>query len=400
MNIFWFLRSNQQRKIDDHSTASLAGSRMILWMTFFSLAVFVAWAYFAELDQVTRAPGSVIASSRTQVIQSQDGGTLEELLVKEGDQVRAGQILARIERTRAESAYLEMRAKAAGLAASAARLRAEVFGGQPKFTKDVDAYPEFRANQMDLFKKRRAALDEELSAIKKMQALVQQELEMNLPLVSSGDVSRTEVLRLQRQVADMQSQITNKRNKYFQDSQAELNKAEEDLAGVKQTLAQRKDQLDQTYLRAPVKGIVKNVRITTQGGVIRPGDEVMNIVPIEDDLLIEAKIAPKDIAFLKLGLDATVKIDAYDYSVYGDLPGKLIFISADTLSENLKQNEEPYYRVHVRTSGRQFSNHKTTDLEILPGMTATLEIKTGRKSVFNYMTKPIVKTLSESLGER
>lgn len=400
MNIFWFLRSNRQRKVDDHSTASLAGSRIILWMTFFSLAVFVAWAYFAELDQVTRAPGYVIASSRTQVIQSQDGGTLEELLVKEGDQVRAGQVLARIERTRAESAYLEMRAKAAGLAASAARLRAEVFGGQPKFTKDADAYPEFRANQMDLFKKRRAALEEELSAIKKMQALVQQELEMNLPLVSSGDVSRTEVLRLQRQVADMQSQITNKRNKYFQDSQAELNKAEEDLAGVKQTLAQRKDQLDQTYLRAPVKGIVKNVRITTQGGVIRPGDEVMNIVPIEDDLLIEAKIAPKDIAFLKLGLDATVKIDAYDYSVYGDLPGKLIFISADTLSENLKQNEEPYYRVHVRTSGRQFSNHKATDLEILPGMTVTLEIKTGRKSVFNYMTKPIVKTLSESLGER
>jgi adhesin transport system membrane fusion protein len=400
MNIFWFLKSNQQPKVDDHSTAHLSGPRMILWMTFFSIVIFITWAYFAELDQVTRSPGSVIASSRTQVIQSQDGGTLEELLVKEGDQVIAGQILARIERTRAESAYLEMRAKSAGLAASAARLRAEVFGGQPKFSKNVDAYPEFRANQMDLFNKRKAALNEELSAIQKMQALVEQELEMNRPLVVSGDVSRTEVLRLQRQVADMQSQVTNKRNKYFQDSQAELNKAEEDLAGVKQTLAQRKDQLDQTYLRAPVKGIVKNVRITTQGGVIRAGDEVMNIVPIEDDLLIEAKIAPKDIAFLKLGLDATVKIDAYDYSIYGDLPGKLIFISADTLSENLKQNEEPYYRVHVRTSARQFSNHKTNDLEILPGMTATVEIKTGRKSVFNYMTKPIIKTLSESMGER
>lgn len=400
MKILWFLQSKDQSKADPNLGGQLRGSRIVLWVTFLTLAIFVTWAYFAELDQITRAPGSVIASSRTQVIQSQDGGTLEQLLVREGDSVSAGQVLARIDRTRAETTYLETRAKAVGLAASSARLRAEVFGGQPKFAAGIEDYPEFKSNQIDLFNKRRAALREELDALDKMRALVEQELEMNLPLVKSGDVSRTEVLRLQRQVADLKAQMTNKRNKYFQDAQAELNKAEEDLASVKQTMAQRKEQLVQTELKAPVRGVVKNVKVTTLGGVIRPGDEVMNIVPIEDDLLIEAKVSPADIAFLSLGASATVKIDAYDYTIYGGLPGKLSFISADTLSENLREDEKPYYRVHVRTSGRTFSKNPNTKYEILPGMTATVEIKTGQKTVLQYLIKPLVKTVSESLGER
>lgn len=400
MKTFWFLKSNGKNRSNLDTAGQFIVPRLVLWATFFSLLIFFTWAYYAELDQVTRSPGSVIASSRTQIIQSQDGGTIEEMMVKEGDNVSAGQMLVRIDRTRFESAYLETRAKAAALTASASRLRAEVFGGQPKFPSELDAYPEFKVNQIALFNKRRAALNEELAAISKMQSLVQQELEMNLPLVKSGDVSRTEVLRLQRQVADMQSQITNKRNKYFQDAQAELSKVEEDLAGVKQNMAQRKDQLDMTVLKSPLRGIVKNVRVTTQGGVLRAGDEVMQIVPLEDDLVIEAKVSPKDIAFLSIGQAAKVKIDAYDYTIYGDLPGKLVFISADTLSENLKQNEEPYYRVHVRTAGRQFSKSKNTRMEILPGMTATVEIQTGRKTVFQYLTKPIIKTMSESLGER
>jgi len=400
MKIFWFLKSASHSQDQSALAEQTRGSRHILLVSFLTLSLAVTWAYFAELDQITRAPGSVIASSRTQIIQSQDGGTLEQMLVKEGDVVSVGQPLARLERTRAESGFLETRAKAAGLAATAARLRAEVFGGAPQFPPEIKDYPEFRDNQLALFKKRRDALNEELKALEEMKALVAQELTMNLPLVSSGDVSRTEVLRLQRQVADMQSQMTNKRNKYFQDAQAELNKVDEDLAGVQQLMAQRKNLMDQTELRAPLRGVVMNVRITTQGGVIRPGEEVMQIVPLEDDLLIEAKLSPADIAFVTAGLNATVKIDAYDYTIYGDLPGKLIFISADTLSENLKQGEQPYYRARVRTTGRQFSARPNANMDILPGMTATVEIKTGRKSVLQYLTKPIVKTLNESLGER
>jgi adhesin transport system membrane fusion protein len=397
MKLFWFLHSNTGKtpEVED-----LGGSRLVLGVTFLSLAAFFGWAYFATLDEITRAPGTVISSSRTQVIQSQDGGTLEALLVKEGDTVEAGQTLARLERTRAEATFLETRAKVAGLSATSARLRAEVFGGQPKFPPEMANYPDFKANQLALFTKRKDALSEELKAITVMTGLVTEELNMNLPLVKSGDVSRTEVLRLQRQVAELKSQGTNKRNKYFQDAQAELNKVEEEHAVTSQLMVQRKNLLDQTELTSPMRGVVKNVRITTQGGVIRAGEEVMQIVPLEDDLLIEAKVSPTDIAFLGLGLRASVKIDAYDSTIYGDLPGKLIFISADTLSENLKETESPYYRARVRTTGRKFSGRPNAEIDILPGMTATIEIKTGRKTVLQYLTKPIVKTLNESLGER
>ena len=400
MKMFWFIgagkKSSQGNSLHEHQH----DSRLILWATFLAISAFFVWAYFAELDQITRASGSVISSSRTQLIQSQDGGTLQELLVKEGDVVEAGQLLARLERTRSEAAYLETRAKAVGFAATLARLRAEVYGGQPKFPAEVNDYPDFKANQLALLVKRRDSLSEDLSALKSMQSLVKQELAMNEPLVALGDVSRTEVLRLQRQVADMQAQITNKKNKYFQDAQAELNKAEEDLAGVEQLMAQRKNLLEQTELHTPLRGVVKNVRITTQGGVIRAGEEVMQIVPLEDDLVIEAKVSPTDIAFLSKKLDVNIKIDAYDYTIYGDLPGKIVFISADTLKEDLKQGEQPYYRAHIRTTGRTFSGRPNEKMDILPGMTATVEIKTGRKTVLQYLMKPIVKTLGESLAER
>lgn len=402
MKVFWFLQSAGASESNDRRSLreQVRSSRLILWVTFVALAAFVGWAYWAELDQVTRAPGSVIPSSRTQHIQSQDGGTLEELLVREGDVVKAGQLLVRIDRTRAEAAFLETRARAAALGATLARLHAEVFGGEPKFPPELADYPDFRASQADLLRKRRAALNEETAAITQMKSLVQQELTMNQPLVKSGDVSRTEVLRLQRQVADLQSQITNKRNKYFQDAQAEYNKVQEDLAGVKQTLAQRENQLQQTELRAPGQGTVKNVRITTLGGVIRPGEEVMQIVPLDDDLLIEAKVSPADIGFLRLGQEANIKIDAYDFAIFGGLPGEISFISADTLSEDLRQGELPYFRVQVRTTVRSFSKRPNERLDIQPGMTASVEIKTGQRTVLQYLTKPITKTLSESLGER
>ena len=402
MKWLWFFHADPAPAAPGHDkhTLRLGGLRLTVWIAFAVVVIFLGWSYFAELDQITRAPGSVIASSRTQIIQSQDGGIIEELPVHEGDTVEAGQLLLRFERTRFETSYLEARAKAAGLAATVARLQSEVLGTPLKFPASLGAYPEFRQSQTMLFNKRRAALDEEMRALDGMIRLAQKELDMTEPLLARGDVSSTDVLRLQRQLLDLKSQQTNRRNKYFQDAQAELGKAQEDLAGIEQNLAQRKGQLDQTELRAPVHGVVKNVRLTTRGGVVRPGEEVMQIVPLEDDLLIQAKVVPADIAFLKPGQVARVKIDAYDYTVYGELSGKLTYISADTLSEDLRQGEQPYYRAQVRTTGRQFSGRPHEKLEIQPGMTATIEVKTGQRSVFQYLTKPIVKTFSQSLGER
>jgi adhesin transport system membrane fusion protein len=223
---------------------------------------------------------------------------------------------------------------------------------------------------------------------------------MNLPLLDSGDVSRADILKLKRQVVEIQAQITNRRNKYLQDSQTDLVKAQEDLAGVLQTVTQRKDQLGSMQIYAPTDGIVRNVRLTTLGGVAKPGEEILQIVPTEDDLIIEAKVKPADIAFIKPGLTAAIKLDAYDYGIYGRLRGTVSYISADTLSEDNRSNEQPYYRVQIKTSGRNLVGRNGATILIQPGMTATVEINTGRKTVLRYLTKPITKTFSESLGER
>lgn len=374
-------------------------SRLLLWSSVATIAGFLIWANWAEIDTITRASGQVIASSRNQVIQAPDGGVLERMLVKEGDTVKRGQVLFRFDQARASAGHQESLAKAAALRAALTRLKAEVFGGEPKFT-GLSGFSELRENQMALFKRRQAAISEEVAALETSLALVKKELDMNLPLLKNGDVSRAEVLKLQRQVADIQGQITNRRNKYFQDAQAELAKAQEDLESVEQILAQRREQLDYTEVHAPMDGVVRNVRLTTQGGVAKPGDEILQIVPLDDDLIVEAKVRPADIAFIKPGLPATVKLDAYDYSIYGSLQGTVSYISADTLNEETRSGEMLYYRVQIKTRDRNLSSRKNERIDIQPGMTATVEIKTGRQTVLRYLTKPITKTLDESLGER
>ncbi|MBA3057790.1 MAG: HlyD family type I secretion periplasmic adaptor subunit [Gammaproteobacteria bacterium] len=381
----------------DTNTAS---SRMVIWGSFLAIAGFLVWANWAELDQITRASGQVIASSRNQVIQAPDGGVLAALPVREGAQVKRDELLARFDKTRTEASYLESAAKAAALRASLARLTAEIVGGQPKFPPELDQYPDFRTTQLALFNKRQAAVREEIGALEQSRTLIKEELDMNLPLLKTGDVSRAEILKLQRQGAEIQGQMTNRRNKYLQEIQTDLAKAQEDLAGVLQILAQRKEQLDYTEIRAPMDGIVRNVRLTTLGGVAKPGEEIMQIVPLNDDMIIEAKVKPADIAFIRPGLSANVKLDAYDYTLYGTLRGEVIYISADTLNEEVRGNELPYYRVQIKTSADNLVSRGNRRIDIQPGMTASVEIKTGSNTVLRYLTKPITKTLNESLGER
>lgn len=362
--------------------------------------VLLLWASLSKIDQTTRAQGQVIPLSRSQIIQSFDGGVLDEMLVREGDAVEKDQVLARLNPTRMQSTYLETKAKAAALSGAVARLRAEVYNKPLKFDDLTKDYPEFRTNQRTLYIKRQKALNDELEVLEAQLKLARTELEMTQPLLKTGDVSKVEVIRLERQVNDLRGQIANRRNKYQQDAQAELAKAEEDLAGVLEVLTQKKEQLDRVELRAPMPGIVKNVRVTTLGGVIKPGEEVMQIVPVGDDLMIEAKVRPTDIAFLKPGLNAIVKIDAYDYSIYGNLEGKVTYISADTLTEESRSGEQTYYRIQIQTQGKRFTGRPNEDLEIQPGMTASVEIITGSNTVLSYLLKPVTKTLQESMKER
>ena len=400
MNLFGFRQSRISGERDHDIEAELKRPRSALRLTGLSIFIFVLWAYVFEIDQVARAPGVVMPSSKVQIVQSKDGGVLLSLPVKAGDRVTKGQVIARFDNTDALADFEDARSKAASLAANMARLKAEIFGKTPLFPKEVEDFPKFIKSQISLFEKRRASQAEELAALEGILELIKEEISMNEPLLKFGDVSRTEILRLRRQEAELSAEITNKRNKYFKDAQAEFNETEEELESVRQALVQKERQLKQKTLLAPLGGIIKNVRVTTEGGVIRPGEDVMEIVPIEEDFVIEAKLSPSDIGFVNINQEASVKVDAFDFTIYGSLDGNVVYISADTLDEKNPTGDASFYKINVRTKGRDFSGNTDNDLQILPGMTAMVEIKTGKNTILNYLMKPVTKTLLESMGER
>jgi adhesin transport system membrane fusion protein len=374
---------------------------LIVALTTVALIGFLAWANWAQIDQISRASGRVIPSGRVQVVQSADGGVITRLLVREGSSVRRGELLVELDSIKAEAALKESLGKEAALRAALARIEAELYDKPLEFDESLAAYPEFIANQSSLYEKRRTALTQELDSMRRMHELVSQELDMNTPLLETGDVSRSEVLRLQRQMVEIGGKIVDRRNRYLQELQADLTKSEEELVSAVQLRRQREDQLSRTRLYAPTDGVVKNVRFTTVGAVLRPGDEVLQIVPSDDELIVEAQVGPADIGFIRIGQSANVKFDAYDYTIYGAGAGEVFYISADTLTEQNARGEISYYRVHVRANVQGMRQRRPEELiELQPGMTATVEIKTGESTVLRYLTKPLAKTMSEALTER
>lgn len=362
----------------------------------------VAWSLWAELDQITRAPGKVIPIGRVQIVQSADGGVIEQINIKEGDLVKRGQPLVVLDKVKLQAAVDESRAKVAALKSQKARIDAELFDKPLQFPQDITTFSDFTANQRELYERRRYSIQSELTNLRAMKSLMQQELNLNLPLLASGDVARSEIIRMQRGIVDVDGQMASKRAKYIQDLQTDYAKTEEDLVTAEQIFAQRADSLQSAVLVAPTDGIVKNVRLTTVGGVLRPGDEVLQIVPTGERLIVEAQITPRDIAFVKIGQTASVKFDTYDSSIYGSGNGKVTYISPDTLSEQRPDGtSNVYYRVDLEVNIQSMRSQKANEvIAIQPGMTLTAEIKTGASTVFRYLTKPIMKTVSESLNER
>ena len=375
-------------------------SRMTLYVAISGLIAMVAWAAVGKIDQVTRTQAQIIASERTQVVQSPDGGVLTQLHVKEGDVVKAGQLLATLQKARAAAAVSDSRAKVAALRITLARLHAEVYGSPLVFDPSLFAFPDYIRNQTDLYKKRQTAFNDDIKALETILDLAQDELQINRQLEASGDVSRADTLRLQRSVADIKAQLASKRNKYFQDAQAEMTKAQEDLSTQAEQLRDRSQVLVQTELMAPLNGIVNSIKINTVGGVVRQGETIMEVLPTGNNLIAEAKISPSDIAFVAVGQDASVKLDAYDSSIFGSLHGKVSYISPDVLSEETRQGTNIFYRVRIRLTGTEFKGAKANEIQLRPGLTASVEIKAMERSVLSYLTKPLLKTLDQSLGER
>jgi len=319
--------------------------------------------------------------------------------VREGEEVVKGQLIVTLEEERAQAAVANSSSKIAALKAKLSRLEAEIFEKPLKFPDGIKNYSEYVENQTQLYNRRRQAIDQDVSSLQKMMVLAQQELSMNEPLLAYGDVSQADVIKLQRQVAEIQAQITNKRNKYFEEAQSEMTKAQEELDTELEQLRDHSQVLEETSLFAPTDGKVNNILITTIGGVVKPGEVIMEILPTSSDLIVEAKVSPVDIAYVKENQVASVKLDAYDYSIFGAMTGKVIYISPDTLMEQTPKGEEPYYRVQIKITGAEFSARRD-EIVIRPGMTASVDIKAQQRSVLSYLTKPLTKTFSEGLGER
>jgi membrane fusion protein, adhesin transport system len=368
------------------------------------LVAFVAWAASSALDEVTRGTGRVIPSSREQIIQSIDAGTVSEMLVREGDVVQAGQPLLRLDKTRSTAGYREALNKSQALEATAARLRAEAHGVPLRFGK---LPAELVEREKIAYAARSAALNESVAGLRNSQALLEREIAITEPMVKEGVMSEVELLRMKRQASDLRTQIAERINKFRSDANTELLRAESEAAQTREVVTGRADSVSRTEIRAPLRGVVKNIRINTIGGVAAAGQDILEIVPLDDTLLIETFIRPSDVAFIRPGLAAVVKLSAYDYTVYGGLDGKVEFISPDTLRDDKRSSasalnlnpDESYYRVIVRTTGNALTDPKGGALPIIPGMTAAVDIKTGEKTVLQYLFKPISR-LQDAMRER
>lgn len=378
------------------------GSRLVLYMVVAVLVTGLVWASLARVEEITQGEAKVISKSREQVIQSLEGGILAEMSVREGDVVNAGQVLLKIDPTRANASYREALSKVISLKATLARLRAEAYGQPLEFDEQVLAAPDEVANETRAYNARRRALVESVAALERSYALAMREISLAEPLAAKGLLSDVELLRMRRQANDIKSQVVERQNRYRADANSELIKLEMELSQTNENLVGRADVVERTTITAPVRGTVKNVRVNTIGGVIQPGEHILEIVPLEDQLLVEGKIRPKDVAFLRPGLPATVKITAYDYAIYGGLTGKVEHISPDTLKDDQKaasgRPDDTYYRVLVLTE-KSALQAGGKELPIIPGMVASVEIRTGEKTVLDYLLKPILKG-KEAFRER
>lgn len=376
----------------------LPRASLVIWIIGIGLLILLLWAGLFQLEEVSTGTGKVIPSSKEQVIQSLDGGILTKLDVQEGDIVEKGQVLAQLDPTRFESNVGESQSLLISAQATAARLRAEVNGTPLVFPDEVKKDPKLVQEETALYNSRRENLEQSISGLKLALQLVQQELTMTEPLVAKGAASEVEVLRLKREANDLQNKINDARNQYYVKSREELSKANTDTEQQMQIVRGRTDTLNRTTFKAPVRGVVKEIAVTTQGGVIPQNGKLMTIVPLDEQLLIEARISPRDIAFIHPGQDALVKITAYDYSIYGGLKGKVTVISPDTIRDEVKQDQF-YYRVYIRTDSDKLYNKEGKSFSITPGMVATVDIRTGEKTVLDYLLKPFNKA-KEALRER
>ena len=432
------LTSNEENKalLDDSPRVV----RITLWAILGFFIIMIAWASLAEIDEVTRGDGKAIPSSRLQKIQNLEGGIVAEVFVHEGEVIKAGAPLLRLDDTRFRSNAGESEADRLALEARIQRLTAQLDGKETlTLSPDiVEKSPDIANGEMELFASVNKRIQSELSGLdeqlvqKKQElldyqakgeqyrrslGLLQQEISMSEPLVAKGAISKVEVLRLRRSevetrgqlesvtlsvpraqaaIKEIESKMGETRGRYRSEALSQLNEARTELSKLTATGKAIEDRVNRTLVTSPVRGIVQQLMVNTIGGVIQPGNDLVEIVPLDDTLLIEAKIRPQDIAFLRPGQEAMVKFTAYDFTIYGGLKAKLEQISPDTVTD---KDGKSFYVIRLRTE----KNHLGSDekpLIIIPGMVASVDIITGKKTILAYLLKPILRAKAEAFRER
>lgn len=415
-------------------------TRAMLWIGAVVIIWLIVWAYYAEIDALTRGQGKIIPSHQLQVIQNLEGGIVSEILVEEGESVKKGQILIKIDDTNFISNFLENELRYNELEAKSIRLLAESTGSKFKASKEIEkkspdlikherslylSNKEQLNNNVLIYKRRleqkrneRTEAEAKLKQLQLNYKLIQQEVDINKPLVEKGIVSEVEFLQLQRQQSSLQGEmqaiklsiprlisiIEEQKNNIkevnlkFRNTAKELfNETKAEMERLKRTNIAREDKVKRTYVRSPVDGTINQLLVNTVGGVVRPGMDIVEIVPSQDNLLVEAKIRPADIAFLYPGQKAIVKFSAYDFAIYGSLKGELTHISADTIVDEI--DKQSYYLVRIKTDKNYLGSEKKK-LKLIVGMTADVDIITGKKTVLDYILKPILRARENTLSER
>lgn len=415
---------------------------IILWIILGLLASFFLWASLFEINEITRGHGTIIPSQKIQIIDNLEGGIIKEILVKEGDVVEEGQLLIRIDKTKAKALYKGNRKQYFYYLMNAKRLESilkdkpfvippEVLKEAPEIAKEIQKHYENRINEIkvatniaedQIIQKRQELMD--FKAKQKQAAgelkYVKEEISMLEPLAKEGLFGKRDMLRLRRDAAALEGQLDSA-NANIPRAESALKQAEREkehqilrfrnedaerlndtlikLAAEISELTETADQLRRTDVKSPMKGVVKDIKVDTIGGVIGPGEDLLEIVPYEDTLLVEARMSPRDIAFIHTGLEAVIKLSAYDYAIYGGLNAKVIEVSADSVTDKTKQPAETYYRAILKTDTNHLT-HKGKNLPIIPGMTAEVDIITGERTILKYLMKPIIRGLQRSFGER
>ncbi len=376
-------------------------NRSSIWIVSAIIFVFCIWASYAPLDVIVRAEGRVVSSTSTQIVQNLEGGIVDQVFVNEGDVVDRGQVVVQMSETEFRSAYDELLQQSISLRLRLSRLQAEGSPGEGFHPDEtlIELAPNFARLEEELFLARRNEYEQTVENLSEALRLRLEEVSILEPMVDRGAVPRIDLVRVQQAALDAQARLDTFIHEFEVSRAEEMSDVLVQLSQVEQQMRNREDQLERTSVRSPIRGVINSVEISTIGGVVGPGDPLVEIIPLGEDLRIDGRISPRDIGFVFVGMSATVRLTAFDYAIYGTLSGTVVHVGADTVVDQHSRNDNPYYEVIVELDSESLFGPDGEEVLIRPGMLSEVELEAGERSVLSYILKPLFRA-TDAFSER